>query len=50
MKNKNKNIKIKKTTTNKENVISREKKTECTRKKKRKNIIQEISLLKDNVK
>ena len=49
MKNKNKNIKIKKTT-NKENVISREKKTECTRKKKRKNIIHAISLLKDKVK
>lgn len=50
MKNKNKNIKLKKTTTtNKENVISREKRTQCTR-KKRKNIIHEISLLKDNVK
>ena len=45
MKNKNKNIKVKKTT-NKENVISREKRTQCTRK----NIIHEISLLKDNVK
>lgn len=42
MKNKNKNIKLKNTTTNKENVISRE--------KKKKNIIHEISLLKDNVK
>ena len=49
MKNNNKNIKLKKTTTNKENVISRGKRTQCTR-KKRKNIIHEISLLKDNVK
>ena len=48
MKNKNKNIKIKKIK-NKENVISREKKT-INKKKKRKNIIHEISLLKDNVK
>lgn len=48
MKDKNKNIKIKKKT-NKENVISREKKT-MYKKKKRKNIIHEISLLKDNVK
>lgn len=32
MKKENKNIKIKKTTTNKENVISREEKTKCTRK------------------
>lgn len=36
MKNKNKNIKLKNTTTNKENVISREKRTQCTRKKKKK--------------
>ena len=37
MKNKNKNIKIKKTTTtNKENVISREKKDRMYKKKKRK--------------
>lgn len=36
MKKENKNIKIKKTTTNKENVISREEKTKCTRKKKKK--------------
>lgn len=49
MKNKNKNIKVKKTTTNKENVISREKK-DNVQEKKRKNIIHEISLLKDNVK
>lgn len=50
MKNKNKNIKLKKTTTNKENVISREKKDRMYKKKKQKNIIHEISLLKDNVK
>ena len=46
MKNKNKNIKIQK----KENVISREKKDRMYKKKKKKNIIHEISLLKDNVK
>lgn len=36
MKNKNKNIKLKNTTTNKENVISREKKGRMYKKKKRK--------------
>lgn len=36
MKNKNKNVKLKKTTTNKENVVSREKKDRMYKKKKRK--------------
>lgn len=36
MKNKNKNIKIKKTTTSKENVISREKRQNVQEKKKEK--------------